>query len=113
MGDHCTSCDCGETYFTQHQHPECPHDWESIQTAALRVEGVVWTLPRPARHHVLIRAWCLAHYKDGREGRIPEHEQGFMTSMGRFVDREEAASIAFAARQIDRRKSGLVSEDLW
>lgn len=31
---------------------------ETVATAALRIEhtGAVWTLPRPARHHVLIQA---------------------------------------------------------
>lgn len=86
---------------------------ERIETAALLVDGVVWTLPRPARHHILIHAWCDSHYRDGQPARIGEHEQGFVTSTGRFVGREEAASIAFAAGQIDRHKSGLFSEDLW
>ena len=38
---------------------------------------------------------------------------GFMTSLGRYVDRQEAAKIAFAAGQIDREKNRLFSEDVY
>lgn len=39
--------------------------------------------------------------------------QGFKTSTGRFVDREEAAEIAFKAGQIDEQPSILFSEHMW
>ena len=39
--------------------------------------------------------------------------QGFLTSENRFVTRPEAADIAFAAGQIDRKKRFLFSEDLY
>lgn len=39
--------------------------------------------------------------------------QGFVTSSGRYVDREEAARIAHAAKQIDEPHRILFSEDLW
>lgn len=38
---------------------------------------------------------------------------GFLTSMGRFVGRSEAAGIAFSADQIDKCTNVLFSEDLW
>ena len=38
---------------------------------------------------------------------------GFMTSFGRYVDRKEAAKIAFAAGQIEKEKAWLFSEDLY
>lgn len=38
---------------------------------------------------------------------------GFMTSKGRYVDREEAAKIAFETGQIDKEKRVLYSEDLY
>ncbi len=41
------------------------------------------------------------------------HEQGFLTSTGRFVDREEAAELAFDAGQIKERIKTLYSEDLY
>jgi len=42
-----------------------------------------------------------------------EHEQGFLTNTNRFVDREEAAKIAFAAGQIKKELVTLYSEDLY
>lgn len=39
--------------------------------------------------------------------------QGFITSIGRFVDRKEAAEIALAQGQVDGPVSVLTSEDLW
>lgn len=86
---------------------------ESIATAAIRVGGEVWTLPRPSRHHVLIHAWCLAHWRDGSPAKIGKHEQGFMTNSGRFVDREEAGRIAHEAGQTSRLYRCLMSEHLW
>lgn len=94
---------------------------ESITTAAIRVNGEIWTLPRPARHHILIRSWSDAHWihdpttGDGRGSRLPEYDQGFMTSKGRFVGRDEAESIARAAGQVkgDLIGAKLTSEDLW
>lgn len=39
--------------------------------------------------------------------------QGFLTDLDRFVDREEAAIIAYNAGQINKRKKILFSEDLY
>ena len=39
--------------------------------------------------------------------------QGFVTSKGRFVFRNKAATIAFKANQIDKDTELLYSEDLW
>lgn len=63
------------------------------------------TLPPPARHHDLL--WGL--------GRIPPEDQGFITSLGRFVQREAALQIAFTARQLTKAHAPpkLYSEDLW
>lgn len=41
------------------------------------------------------------------------HNQGFLTSKNRFVDRKEAAEIAFKIKQITFETKGLFSEDLW
>lgn len=41
-------------------------------------------------------------------------DQGFMTSAGRYVERDEACKIAHEAGQIDDLRGGhLFSEDLW
>lgn len=44
---------------------------------------------------------------------LNETEQGFYTSKGRYVNRKEAAEIAYAAGQIDTPVSRLYSEDLY
>ncbi len=87
---------------------------ERIVAAAIRVGAEVWTLPPPTRHHTLIQAYAQAHYRDGKNGRVPEdHEQGFVTSSGRFVGREEAARIAHGAGQFEGKRARLYSEDVW
>lgn len=44
---------------------------------------------------------------------VGEYIQGFLTNKNRFVDREEAAIIAFDAKQITKEKQTLFSEDLY
>lgn len=44
---------------------------------------------------------------------VGENVQGFITNTGRFVDRVEAAKIAFEAEQIKYPKDILYSEDLY
>lgn len=44
---------------------------------------------------------------------IYEKEQGFLTNLNRFVDREEGAKIAYAAGQIAEVSDMLFSEDLY
>ncbi|WCD56276.1 hypothetical protein [Caulobacter phage RLK] len=71
--------------------------------------SVIVSAPPPARHHNLFIAY-------DRLG--PPDEQGFLTSKGRFVGREEALRIAVTSGQpmIDhpsRHARLLFSEDLW
>lgn len=68
--------------------------------------------PAPARHHhVLHQLYRIERGMDWGEG--------FVTSAGRYVDREEAWSIAEAAGQLldraptDGRGGTLYSEDCW
>ena len=70
------------------------------------------TAPPPARHHTLLHTMP----PEMREPRGVD--QGFITSTGRYVDREEALRIAIASGQpmIDhpsRHDRLLFSEDLW
>ena len=51
----------------------------------------------------------VTHADDG----VGENEQGFLTSKNRFVDREEAAEIAFASGQTPTNRGQLFSEDLY
>lgn len=76
-------------------------------------DHLIITSPPPARHHTLLHPTfgILGH------GTGPE-DQGFLTSAGRYVDREEALKIALASGQpmIDhpsRSDRWLFSEDLW
>jgi hypothetical protein len=50
---------------------------------------------------------------ENAEDGVGEHEQGFLTNLNRFVDREEAAQIAFDSGQIDQHTITLYSEDLY
>lgn len=88
---------------------------ETIVRAAIRMDamaGEVISLPRPARHHTII------HHIAIERGLLSEMQQestqGFITSAGRFVDRQEAREIAFACGQVIQTISRtLTSEDLW
>jgi hypothetical protein len=51
--------------------------------------------------------------KERQELGIYEKEQGFITNKNRFVSRQEAANIAFAAGQIKEETNRLFSEDLY
>ena len=70
---------------------------ETIERAAIRDdEGFVYDVPRPGRHHDVIN-----HMIDDAGFPPPvTGEQGFTTSTGRFVGREEAMQIAKAAGQL-------------
>lgn len=82
-----------------------------IECAAVLYEGLVYWMPRPARHH------DIAHRMHGlglppRAGR----EQGFLTDTGRYVRRAPARAIAEGAGQLLPRAGRLVelySEDVW
>lgn len=47
------------------------------------------------------------------EHEVGEYIQGFLTSKNRFVDRKEAAIIAYKSVQILEEKTTLFSEDLY
>jgi len=78
---------------------------EYIRIAAIQCEhGKVFTGAR----HPSVRVLILGT-KFWREKRV----DGFVTSGGRFVDRIEAARIAYAAGQIPEPVVSLYSEDLY
>ncbi len=82
-----------------------------IDAVAIKApNGIVLTLPKPARHHDILHS--LADLGCVVRGAT----QGFLTSEGKFVDRTEAWSIALAADQIFRDhhiKGKLFSEHVW
>lgn len=73
--------------------------------------GVV-TLPRPARHHDIIRAVHEKHEISTKGSAV----QGFITDTDEFVNRKIACQIAYGYNQIIKKhgpKDLLFSEDLW
>jgi hypothetical protein len=91
---------------------------ERIVAAAIKIKTtfkddypneLIVSSPPPARHHSIMHPFT---FTTG----IREMEQGFITSTGRFVDRDEGFLIARAAGQI-KQKHGpathLFSEDMW
>lgn len=89
-----------------------------IVAAAIRRNGLIFTMPRPARHHTILN-----HMAQKEEIDAIDVEQGFLTNDGQYASREEAFVTARRCQQIDvdkSRSSGmswgqrhLFSEDLW
>jgi len=76
-------------------------------------DHLIVSAPPPARHHTLMHPMF-----DISGDRTPVSDSGFLTSTGRYVDREEGLKIALASGQpmIDhpsRHDRLLFSEDLW
>jgi hypothetical protein len=98
---------------------------DRILSSAIRFNERVWDVPRPGRHHDVIRHIIETNPAVQTVG----GEQGFLagdgSSQGRFVERIEARKIAEAAGQIiaGRRDNDgipyvsqddrLFSEDVW
>lgn len=87
---------------------------ETISGVALLHEnGMMIALPRPSRHFHL---FALAAFMGA--GDFNDAKQGFATSAGRFVGREEAKQLVEASGQDYKvgfcsRDPKLYSEDLW
>lgn len=83
-----------------------------IISAAVEYQGLIFSAPRPMRHHHIVHAM----YNMGLP-KAAQRVQGFLTSDGRFVDRQEGVRIALAAGQVEPGKlhlpEKLLSEDLW
>jgi len=88
-----------------------------VVAAAIRKggkEGLIFSLPRPNRHHNIIHA--MHSLQEGLAKR--DCEQGFLLTNGRFVSRAQALQFAYLAGQLKpENKVGnpteLYSEDLW
>ena len=106
--------------------PEGP---ERIGGVEVQHEGVRWLLGKPCRHHHCL--WAMSGHegagleRPARES-AREHDQGFVTTHGRYVTREEGWAIAeregqlstatyVEAGEADRHPvpGTLFSEDLW
>ena len=88
---------------------------ETIERAAIRFRGEVIDTPRPGRHCTIFMYSIYPVMTDDDECVHPE-DQGFVTSTGRFVGRQEAMEIARAANQLIHepyQPNCLFSEDVW
>lgn len=83
---------------------------ERIVAAAMIYNGVVCSLPAPARHNDIIREIAA---RVGSANWPVNGEDGFTTSTGRFVGRNLGMEIARAAGQTEAAMEQLFSEDLW
>ncbi len=89
---------CAAIWFkTEEEHPHQPEGrWLGLTVCGLRHNN----------------CYQIAHLIS-KDLKNLHHEQGFLTSKNRFVDRKEAASIAFLAGQTKIIKKELFSEDLY
>ena len=84
---------------------------EKIVAAAISFGGVTLSVEKPERHHHIIQ--FMADLDIPKRFRGPEF-QGFITSEGKFVDREEAKEIVDKnGQRIAEHATVLTSEDLW
>jgi len=88
-------------------------DFEFIKYAAVRhPNGNIFAVSQPGRHGDV----KMAMDRVGMAGIANTMDQGFVTSKGRFVNREEGLTIAKDRRQIVRKHptpDELYSEDMW
>lgn len=87
---------------------------EITHVAVKLANGTIYSMPRPNRHHNVIRHMSQdkVDYKNNKEG--------FLDDQGNFLDRYEAYNLAVSTGQINRRKGEqfyqgpeLYSEDIW
>lgn len=78
-----------------------------IKAAAIMINGKIYT---DDRHFRIIP---VALKDNPNIGLITQEMQGFVTDDGKFVDREEAAKIAYECGQIKEPKNTLFSEDIF
>lgn len=87
---------------------------ETIECAAIQFNGEIFSAPRPGRHHTVFKIIFSEPENTFIKAQANEI-QGFLTSLGRFVDRIEGAEIALKSGQITKLSwpPNLYSEDLW
>ena len=90
-----------------------------ITHVAIRFQDKIWSLPRPYRHHHIIRLiiW-LSDFGDQSISHVDAYgdDQGFLDAKGRYLTRAQAQVSAELNNQIKNGKvigGPLTSEDLW
>lgn len=86
-----------------------------VVAAAVWQEGMIYSLPRPARHHDILHKLHALGLPAAVGGPYSSLEQGFLLSDGAFAGRERAAKLALATGQVQKLHAPpeLYSEDLW
>ena len=87
------------------------HKYE-IVGVSLKRGGEMYSLPKPSRHHDVIKMMVENHNFNKVGG---DFEQGFYDRSGAFLNREYALIRAFQTKQITKslHLKKLFSEDLW
>lgn len=87
---------------------------ETIVGVASYAYGKLYQLPKPYRHHDLLD---IMYKERGEVEQVAADEEGFYTSLGRYVNREEGLVIAKQANQIlaerHNHPTELYSESVW
>jgi hypothetical protein len=83
-----------------------------ITHVAIRFQGKTWSLPKPNRHHHIIRLIV----EELNVPTVDAHgdDQGFLDDQGEYLTREQALSHARQAGQVGKTAHDeLYSEDVW
>lgn len=93
----------------------CECDCIQITHVAMRFRDKVWSLPRPYRHHNIIR---LIIWLDPDVDAVDSRgdDQGFLDNRGRYLTRDQGLAVAKRNGQLRNGKiigGVLTSEDLW
>jgi len=81
-----------------------------IVAAAVLYKDVIFSMPKPARHHTIIHAMHFMGLPPGIQG-----NQGFLLDNGHYISRDLAAALALSNGQVEKLSAPplLYSEDLW
>jgi hypothetical protein len=87
-----------------------------ITHVAIRFQKKIWSLPKPNRHHDVLRDIIAKTGVDSVD--VPLEDEGFLDERGRFYNRKQALIHAELHGQLDTRTSKirtsfLTSEDVW
>ncbi len=84
----------------------------TVEAAAIRINGEIHSLPKPARHEDVVLA---AERSTGKPFIRRDEHMGFLLSDGRFASREFALMVAVEAGQLIKKSrfNVLMTEEVW
>lgn len=107
---------CEEHPVPTHRRERDP-DRPVITHVAIRWDDRVWSLPKPYRHHDIIRMVANLTGATAIDCSDSRGDQGFLDESGRYLNRKQALVSALLNKQVkdenDIRCGMLFSEDLW